>query len=157
MNENEKSSPLPAVLLVVTVLAVAVALFVGAGVWEPVKPAVAKVQPVDRKPAAPRFQLGEIVKAKASHKTFVIAATPEIAATAERFLLAGDVDGFGQLLDEKLICGSEPTDRLRVIGFDADPEITRRLGCDKTWVQVRYVDGTYEGVAGWADTKALTR
>lgn len=157
MEPLENGSPLPAIMIVVAVLSVGTACFVGVGKWAAPQPASAIVQPMDRAPAVPQFQLGEIVRVKTSIVALPLAVTPQVAATDERLTLAGDGAGLCELVDARLVYPVKAEGKVRIIGFDADPEATRKLGSTATWVQVRVVGGENDGRAGWVDTDCLKR
>lgn len=168
MEPVEKGSPFPAILLVVAVLSVGVALVVSVSIWDPVKPAVAKgtkVTKIATEPATPDFQLGEIVNVKDDCGALILSATTEIGATDVRLTRARDKEGQRELIYSELVYTTGITSRVRIIGFDADPDKTRRLGCDVTWIQVRVIDddgngdddGDGGGLAGWVNIEHLER
>ena len=157
METEEKGNPLPAIMLMVAIFAVGAAFTVGLGWLEPSKQVAAQVQPAEHVAAIPDFQLGEIVTVKSSCVAMMLAATPEIATTWERLLQARDREGRSELMKAELVYVTDTGGRVRIIGFDSEPEKTRRLGCDMTWIQVRALDGDCAGIAGWIDVRCLKR
>lgn len=142
----------------IAVVSLLLAGFVTLGRWKPTRAtAAAASSSAPARPASPPFKLGEIVTVKRDLANFTLAATLDVAVTAERLELAGDREGFRQLLASELILGGTPGEHVRIIGFNADPAATERLGSTATWVQARFVDGLYEGRAGWVDAAFLTR
>lgn len=104
---------------------------------------------------AAAFRLGDVVWIREEY--IILGVTPIAAATVERFELADDAAGLRELRHAGLSLPQLGHGRARIIGFHADPAETARLGTDTEWVQIRRIDGEYEGTAGWIDARFLAR
>lgn len=109
--------------------------------------------PIETPEREVEFRLGNIVvfsPALKGAKWAPTSATPQLAVTEERLSIAHDREGLEEMRDNGLLRYAKPGETARVIGFDPDPEATRKLGSGSEWIQVRFLDGPWKDAVGWA-------